>query len=126
MHVHLAQRFESVADIGEIVAGLACRAAENVQADSIFHIAGILRMVPVDHIADRIGAPPCVAVGIQQMNRKVSFKINVGDQLALAQIGKNLVDPPGVDPKRTAAARPPALESKNQSGTLPGAPVDNA
>ena len=126
MHVHLEQRLEGVADIGEIVAGLAPCAAEPVEARGVVHSAGILRMRRVDRITDRVGPALRPAPRVQQMDGEVLFPVDARDQLAFAQIAENLVHPPGSDAERAAAASPAALEPENQTGTLRRAPVDDA
>jgi hypothetical protein len=117
-----AHRLE-VADRAEqiipAVAGAAGAAAHEVEQPVVAELPGVLRMVAPDDVTP--GGNATAGNG----DRQPFAPIDIGDQLAVVQVGEDLALLFGFDPERPAAARAAAIEAEHQARLLRRAAMDD-
>ncbi len=107
-----------VEDIVAVEAGLADRARHDGRSVGRLQRARILLVPAIDDIGDRDGRP-----SIFQPHREQAFGVNAGVELALAQIGENLVAQVGGNTEGEADAGTAAVETKDETRLLMRAAV---
>jgi len=85
------EMLERAQDIVLVPAGLADGAANDVCGVIGIERAGILLMLPVDNVGDRLDRTAPSSPAAIQPDIQHAFEINAGHQLAFAQVGKHLV-----------------------------------
>ena len=114
MHAGFLEMLNRLHHIFDIAAGLPLAALDDTDLRIERKVAGILGMARGRR--DRSASSTGAALAVEQAYRPHRFEIDVGDLLALAQIGDGLVSAPSV----TRNAMPLQAPPRSRPSTSPG------
>src|SRR3989337_1076069 len=113
MYARLLEMAHGVQHIVDIGAGPASRRSHEARLPLYGELPGILRMPPVDEVAQRLELP---ARAVEQADWPHGLDIDVRDLLPLAQIGERQVAFVRGHAKHHAAARAALVEPEHKAG----------